>query len=59
MFPNPNNGQVNILSKNENELIRVRIMDVTGKIVYAKNISGTSYNLDISDLKSSMYFMEI
>ncbi|WP_396127450.1 T9SS type A sorting domain-containing protein [Aurantibacillus circumpalustris] len=40
-------------------MIRVRIMDVTGKIVYAKNISGTSYNLDISDLKSSMYFMEI
>jgi hypothetical protein len=60
VYPNPTNGNFTIKNSVENELLILKIMDINGRTVYTKNLSGNSvYDLDISSLKSSIYVIEI
>lgn len=60
VFPNPSHDNVTITSSIPNEKLNIRILDVTGKVVYTKNIDeSTSNTLDVSKLKAAIYFIEI
>jgi concanavalin A-like lectin/glucanase superfamily protein/type IX secretion system substrate protein len=62
--PNPNNGQFQmILENSETEELDLKLMDLTGKIIFGKNIfagQGTfSTAYDFSDLAKGVYFLQI
>ncbi len=60
IFPNPTDGLLSISGYANHDRLQVRILDVTGKTVYAKTISGPgSATLDVSALNSAVYFIEI
>lgn len=57
MYPNPSNNWVTIDSK---EIIdSVSIVNVLGQIVLNKEVNNTSFTLDISNLNSGQYFVNI
>jgi hypothetical protein len=47
-FPNP-----------ESQEYQMRIMDITGNIVYSQNTSGSKYILEKQDLNAGIYILEI
>jgi hypothetical protein len=57
VFPNLTNGNISI-STEKNEVLNIKVTDLTGKIVYSGKINPDS-TLDLSSLKSSIYFIEI
>ena len=60
LFPNPNNGNFMIISKNDNEILEVTINDVSGKELYSKKIQTSKhyYVLDLA-LMNGVYFVTI
>lgn len=61
LYPNPNNGMFRI---NTNDIfmgsVRVRVMDVTGRLVYDKVFSNASnISVDIRNMSSSIYFLAL
>ena len=62
LFPSPNNGSftINVLQKDLlNETLHLEIIDITGRLVYAKDLEGKlSYKLAPS-LPSGMFFAKI
>jgi hypothetical protein len=60
VYPNPSTGVVMITSTDTYEHLTVTVTDLTGKVVYTKQIAGDSkIELDLSDLKASIYLVEI
>ena len=55
VYPNPNNG---IFKIEGNNIQKLRIIDVAGKLVYENSTSQLQYDIDISKLKSGIYFIE-
>ncbi len=60
VFPNPTQGNVTILSSSEKENLSIKIFEVTGKMIYEKDIvtSENKYKLDLS-LDRGIYMLEI
>ncbi len=59
LYPNPSSDNITIKALN-NDVVAVKIIDVTGKIIYSKNITGDNNNtINISELKSAIYLVEI
>jgi len=62
LFPSPNNGSFMITLLDENskeEVLKLEIVDITGRLVYSTELSGnTSYKLE-PNLNSGMYFAKI
>jgi hypothetical protein len=73
VFPNPTNGQITVeASLNEDNLSQeeptlqsheLKVLDITGKILFTKNISFSNSvyqeKLDLSEFKSGLYFVII
>ena len=60
IFPNPTNGNLNIVSSTAHEPLDVRIVDLNGKVVYSERLSaGGSASLDLSALPVALYIIEI
>ena len=59
VFPNPTNGTLNIKSENNNRIDKVRIYDSNGHVINGLNIIPTSHEIDLSNLESSVYYLEI
>ncbi|MDD2636360.1 MAG: T9SS type A sorting domain-containing protein, partial [Bacteroidales bacterium] len=55
VYPNPNNGRFKIEGNNIQKVI---VMDVAGKLVYENRNSQLEYDIDISKLNSGIYFIE-
>ncbi len=56
VYPNPSRGMVSI----EGQSIKsVSIMDLSGKTVYKKTVTGNKTRLDVSNLPKSVYFIRI
>lgn len=60
LFPNPNNGNFMIISKNEKEILEVILNDVSGKELYRKRIQTSKhyYMLDLT-LLNGVYFVTV
>lgn len=60
VFPNPTNGETEIMFNRSVNNITIRVFNVTGqKIVEKINVSGSRFNIDISNQTSGVYFIEI
>ncbi len=58
IYPNPSSGCLNIRVVDTKEQIRVQIFDLTGQIVFKKEMS-SSDEIDISSLSSGTYIIQI
>lgn len=63
VYPNPSNGFINIKTAKELNGASVKVLDVTGKLVYAESAvnmgQGAVKTVDISNLAAGMYTLEI
>lgn len=59
IYPNPASGSVSILLNTTVTSSEIVIVDVLGKIVQTKTINSNQSDLDISNLKSGIYFITI
>ena len=63
LFPNPNNGQFQLIIKEaQSELIQVRVRDLAGKIVVQSRVQNNKENrleLDISEMPNGIFMVEI
>jgi hypothetical protein len=58
IFPNPTTGVVNILLKNnDREFSEISLFNVTGELIFSKNIDQSTLNIqiDLSDLPGGVY----
>lgn len=55
LYPNPTNSILNI--ETDKHINKIRIVDVTGRLTAAKNLSNTT--IDVSDLSSGVYLIEV
>jgi hypothetical protein len=60
IYPNPTNGNFTVEFDNNNENYSIKIIDVTGQIIYTKNqIISTKTQLGLSHIAEGIYFVEI
>lgn len=60
VYPNPTNGKLTIDMPIQTESLELRIIDLTGKVVYCNfNIHAPENSIDLSALPSSIYLLEI
>jgi len=60
VFPNPASNHVIVRSVKEKEELNIRLLDVTGKLIFAKQVSLDNNRADIDfDLLQGVYFLEI
>lgn len=62
LYPNPANGLVHIKIQPNDEISKVVVKDLNGKIVYAENVYETLSNrktIDLSILSDGMYFLQL
>ena len=57
VFPNPTNGTLRIQGKNALNLIS--LTNYIGEIIFTKQVSGVSYDLDLSGLTEGVYFLQL
>ena len=57
VYPNPSNGVVNINSSNT--IAKITIVNVLGEIVKTLNVDSKQVIVDMADLKSNVYFLQI
>lgn len=60
IFPNPSNGQVNLLFGNKINNATLKLMTVMGQTIMEKtNLAGDSFTFDISGEAKGFYFLEV
>ena len=57
MYPNPTNSFVNIVSKVSIDALSIR--NLLGEIVLSEQPIGTSLSVDMSQMDSGVYFVEV
>ncbi len=60
IIPNPNQGQFQIKLENVNKPVNLKIFDVSGKLVYLKEVGiiTNSYTIE-TNLRSGLYFLQV
>lgn len=61
LYPNPNTGQFTLEMKSNitEGLTEIDIVNITGKVVYRKQVMTNKYNIDIRDKPEGMYILRI
>lgn len=60
LFPNPTQTQLNVINKNESEILNVVITDLSGRIVLAQNLASKNKLASLKiDLPNGAYFIAI
>lgn len=59
VYPNPTNNTWNFISKNNNQITSIQIVDILGKVILTKNINSNEGNIDATTLNSGVYFAKI
>lgn len=57
--PNPSSDLINIKLPSDTETAKVAIFDYTGRLLNTKNVSSTSKIIDVSNLATGTYFIQI
>ena len=58
IYPNPAKSVVTVRN-DENVIQKVKLFDITGRVVFQKTVNANFFQLDRSDLNSGVYLMEI
>jgi hypothetical protein len=59
LYPNPSNGNLQVLSKSQASLVNVSVYDLGGKQVYSKNNPANDEIFELSFLKPGLYFVKL
>jgi Secretion system C-terminal sorting domain/Beta-propeller repeat len=60
LYPNPTSSQINLSLENNLERALIKIISTQGQIVLeSKNILGTNFSFDVSNLTNGMYVVEV
>ena len=59
IYPNPAKEVLNIDMQGEFENVILRIIDMAGKIVFSKEMTGNKEQIDLIDLNAGIYNLEI
>lgn len=59
VFPNPTNGKINIKNINNIALNIVTLSEINGRVIKSFKINDTDTELDISELNSGIYFLNL
>jgi hypothetical protein len=59
IYPNPANDFLTIQNKDNAAISKVNVVDILGKIIKTYTFNATEVRMDISDLTSGIYFIEI
>jgi aminopeptidase N len=59
VYPNPANNEINIVSGSNTALKTIIIKDINNKIIFNKNYNATSCKIEVSNLATGIYFVEI
>lgn len=57
VYPNPANEVINIAA--EETINNVEILNMTGQVVYSKNVSAISSKININELSAGVYFVRV
>ncbi|MNU54503.1 Fungalysin metallopeptidase (M36) [compost metagenome] len=58
VYPNPSNGELTV--KHSDSMIQgIELVDLSGKVVYEKAVSGYDITIEISSLKKGLYLMKV
>jgi len=57
VYPNPANDIINI--KSDNNIKRVKILDITGKTMYSNLLENKDHAIDISNFNNGLYIIQI
>ena len=58
LYPNPSNELINI-SFDEDQLSKLELYDVTGKLLFKKDLNTNTYALNIANYPSVVYFVRV
>jgi subtilisin family serine protease len=59
LYPNPNKGSFTIDLSNEQKDITISVIDIMGKQVYNQRANGITFELDLPNLPSGLYFIKL
>jgi hypothetical protein len=61
VFPNPSHGNVRVTIDNYKQFRNqpIKVMDLTGKVISKRSIEGVHTNIDLSDLKTGIYLIQV
>ena len=62
IFPNPNNGEFNIINNGQSELINVIITDIQGKTIYNKQHNfnkGSQKSINLDGIENGVYIVKL
>ncbi len=59
VYPNPANNYVIVDLKNRRENCLIKIIDITGKIIYETNTGENTHYINVSEFSNGLYFISI
>ena len=60
VYPNPAKNQINVTFDNTINSAKLKVISLSGQTVFEKeNLSGTTFNFDISSLSKGMYLIQV
>lgn len=59
VFPNPGKDRFTVSGLNGNTYTRITMRDAFGRVVQARNVTATNAELNTTDLRTGVYFVEI
>jgi len=59
VYPNPSNGNVNVVFVNNNATYTVELFDITGRLVKSDMTSQAAYTLEKGNLGQGVYFLKV
>lgn len=58
VYPNPTKDKLVVSSSNQDEVMKVEVMDMNGKVLSTRELRSNSV-IDVSDISSGIYFLKI
>ncbi len=59
VYPNPTNGRLNVVLEGNESIDRVEVVSMVGRVLIAKNVSGSQVELDLSSLPKASYLLRV
>jgi hypothetical protein len=59
VYPNPTSGVFFVQAGNSNDMVKVKLMEPDGKLLQEKIYHGGKIQMDLGNLPSGIYFMEV